>query len=90
MNAVSRRGECRELICIKTKSIIHIDWGNVEVIEGKVYREFISGFGYLKENISDDYTLIEVNGMLWPFPKINFSTLVELRDEKINQLLDGK
>ena len=61
------RGEWAELICLKTRSIIHIDWGNVEVIEGKVYRECLSGFGYLKENISDDYTLIEVNGMLWPF-----------------------
>lgn len=83
------RGEWGELICLETRSIIHIDWGNVEVIEGKVYRECLSGFGFLKENIcKDDCVLIELGGYLWPFPKSYFSTLIELRDNKINQLLD--
>ena len=91
MNIAPLRGVYQELICLKTRSIIHIDWGNIEVFEGKVYRECLSGFGFLKENIcKDDCILIELGGMLWPFDKSNFSTLIELRDEKINQLLDGK
>ena len=91
MNIAPLKGVYQEVICLKTRSIIHIDWGNIEVFEGKVYRECLSGFGFLKENIcKDDYVLIQIGHCLWPFPKSNFSTLIELRDEKINQLLDGK
>ena len=30
--------ECGEFTCIKTKSMIHIDWGNVEIKEGTKYK----------------------------------------------------
>lgn len=91
MNMAPRNGEYEEVICIKSKEIIHIDWGNVEVIKGNTYKNYISGFGYLKENIcSEDHLLVEVGGMLWPFPKKNFSTIIEERDKKINVILDGK
>jgi hypothetical protein len=66
MNIAPRRGEYREVICLKTLSIIHIDWGNIEVFEGQTYRECLSGYGYLKENIcGDNGILIEINGYLW-------------------------
>jgi hypothetical protein len=51
MNIAPQKGEYREVICLKTRSITHVDWGNIEVFEGQSYRECLSGFGYLKENI---------------------------------------
>lgn len=84
MNIAPRNGEYEEVICIKSKEIIHIDWGNVEVIKGNTYRNY-------KENTcDDDNIIIEVGGMLWPFPKKNFSTIIEERDKKINVILDGR
>ncbi len=85
------RGEYKEVICLKNISITHIDcsnWvGNIEVFEGKSYRECLSGFGYLKENIcKDDCILIEINGYLWPFNKKHFGTLRQLREKKLNEL----
>ena len=45
MTTAPSRGEYKEVICLKTISINHIDWGDVEVYEGKFYRECLSGFG---------------------------------------------
>jgi len=88
MNIAPRRGEYREVICLKTLSIIHIDWGNIEVFEGQTYRECLSGYGYLKENIcGDNGILIEINGYLWPFDEIYFITKSELRNTKIDEIL---
>lgn len=90
MNISPRNGEYEDVICLKTRSIISIDFGNIEVIEGQTYRNCLSGYGYLKENISDNnHILIEIGGMLWPFYKKDFATLSELREIKINSLLDG-
>ena len=87
MNIAPIRGEYQEVICLKTRSIIHLDWGNIEVFEGQTYRECLSGYGFLKENIcKDDCVLIEVGGMLWPFDKSNFSTRSELRDIKLTNI----
>jgi len=88
MTTAPSRGEYKEVICLKTISINHIDWGDVEVLEGKFYRECLSGFGYLKENICDDdyCSLIEINGKLWPFDKKHFGTLRELREKKLKDL----
>ena len=87
MNIAPRNGEYEDVICLKTRSIFSMDWGNVEVIEGQIYRNCLTGFGYLKENIcKDDCVLIEVGGMLWPFDKSNFATKSELRDIKITEL----
>ena len=87
MNVAPLRGEYQEVICLKTRSIIHLDWGNIEVFEGQTYRECLSGFGFLKENIcKDDCVLIEVGGMLWPFDKSNFATKSELRDIKLTNI----
>jgi len=86
MNVAPLRGEYREVICLKTRSIIHIDWGNIEVFEGQTYRECLSGL-YLKENIcKDDCVLIEINGCLWPFDKKYFVTKSELRDIKLKNI----
>lgn len=93
MNIAPRNGKYEEVICIKSKEIIHIDWGNVEIIEGKIYKSCTTGTGFLKENLSkknDDILLIELGGMLWPFPKNCFSTIIEERDRKINDILDGR
>ena len=38
MNIAPHRGEYREVICLKTKSIISVDYGNIEIFEGKTYR----------------------------------------------------
>jgi len=54
MNYAPMRGEYKEVICFKNISIIHIDWGNIEVFEGESYRECLSGFGHLRENICKD------------------------------------
>lgn len=87
MNIAPIRGEYQEVICLKTRSIIHIDWGNIEVFEGQTYRECLSGFGFLKENIcKDDCVLIEVGGHLWPFDKKYFVTKSELRDIKLTNI----
>ena len=87
MNVAPLRGEYQEVICLKTRSIIHLDWGNIEVFEGQTYRECLSGYGFLKENIcKDDCVLIEVGGMLWPFDKSNFATKSEIRDIKLTEL----
>ena len=87
MNVAPLRGEYQEVICLKTRSIIHIDWGNIEVFESQTYRECLSGYGFLKENIcKDDCVLIEVGGMLWPFDKSNFATKSEIRDIKLTEL----
>jgi hypothetical protein len=87
MNVAPLRGEYQEVICLKTRSIIHLDWGNIEVFEGQTYRECLSGYGFLKENIcKDDCVLIEVGGMLWPFDKSNFATKSELRDIKLTNI----
>lgn len=87
MNVAPLRGEYQEVICLKTRSIIHLDWGNIEVFEGQTYRECVSGYGYLKENIcKDDCVLIEVGGMLWPFDKSNFATKSDLRDIKLTNI----
>ena len=87
MNTAPLRGEYKEVICFKNISITHIDWGIIEVFEGKSYRECLNGFGYLKENICNgDCTLIEIDGNLWPFDKKHFGTLRELREKKLNEL----
>lgn len=87
MNIAPKRAEYKEVICLKTQSITHIDWGNIEVFEGESYRECLSGFGYLKENIcKDDCSLIEIGGSLWPFDKKHFGTLRELRENKLKEL----
>ena len=87
MNIAPRNGEYEDVICLKTRSIIHLDWGNIEVFEGQTYRECLSGYGFLKENIcKDDCVLIEVGGMLWPFDKSNFATKSELRDIKLTNI----
>ncbi len=87
MNIAPLKGEYREVVCLRTRSITHVDWGNIEVFEGKTYRECLSGFGFLKENIcKDDCVLIEVGGHLWPFNKKDFETLRELRERKLNDL----
>ncbi len=72
-----------EVICIKSKSAIHIDWGNFEVESGKVYKRLV-------EKEESEYFYIKYVWCYMPFPKSNFSTLIELRDDKINQLLDGR
>jgi hypothetical protein len=87
MNTAPLRGEYKEVICLKDISSTYVDWGTVEVYEGKFYRECLSGFGYLKENICDgDCTLIEIDGNLWPFDKKHFGTLRELREKKLKEL----
>jgi hypothetical protein len=86
MNIAPLTGEYKEVICLKTMSVIHIDCGNIEVFEGQTYRECLSGFGYLKENSKDDFALIEIDGYLWPFDKKHFGTLRELREKKLKEL----
>jgi len=89
MNIAPIGGEYKEVICLKTVSINLMDWGTVEVFEGKSYRECLSGFGYLKENICHgDCSLIEIDGYLWAFDKKNFGTLRELREKKLNNILE--
>jgi hypothetical protein len=85
-------GKYEDVICLKNMSIIDIDWGNynsfnIEVIEGKIYRNCLSGFGFLKKNIcNDNQILIEIGGMLWPFLKGNFTTKDKLRDLKLKNI----
>jgi hypothetical protein len=87
MNYAPLRGEYKEVICFKNISIIHIDWGNIEVFEGQSYRECLSGFGHLRENIcKDDCVLIEIDGYLCPFDKKHFGTLREWREKKLKDL----
>ena len=94
MTTAPSRGEYKEVICLKTTSIDYVDRGTVKVHEGKYYKECLSGFGYLKENIckaDPDLTeincvLIEIDGQLWPFDKKHFGTLRELREKKLKEL----
>ena len=88
LNVAPLTGEYQDVICLKSKSIISMDFGNIEVSEGKIYRECLSGYGFLKENIKmENCILIEIKGGLWPFNKNDFATKSELRDIKLNEIL---
>lgn len=75
--------ECGEFTCIKTKSMIHIDWGNVEIKEGTKYKCY---------NLPDEekYFFVNFFTIYFPFPKDHFSYISENRDKKINVILDGE
>lgn len=68
------------VICTKSRSVIHIDWGNFEVEEGKVYKRLVE-----KDN-SSDYSHIRFVWCYMPFSKEDFVTLSEMRDKKITDL----
>jgi hypothetical protein len=73
-----------EVFCLKNMSIIHIDLGNIEVIEGESYQSYIGE--NLEEWSPDNKFLVKVGSFLWPFDKKNFGTLRELRERKLNDL----
>ena len=66
-----------EVICLKSKSILHVDWGNFDVEEGKTYKRLVCG---------SEHSYIKFVWCYMPFPKEDFATLSEIRDKKITDL----
>lgn len=81
---VVKDGLYEEVICLKNRSITHVDLGNVEVKEGESYQSYIGE--YLDEWSPQNGFLIKVGAFLWPFDKKHFGTLRELRERKLNDL----
>lgn len=77
-------GLYEEVFCLKDMSIIHVDWGNVEVKEGEKYQSYIGE--HLEEWSPQNKFLVKVGAFLWPFDKKHFGTLRELRERKLNDL----
>jgi hypothetical protein len=80
MKMTRNTDKVEDVICLKTKSILHVDWGNFEVEEGKSYKRLVE-----KDN-SSDYSYIRFVWCYMPFPKEDFVTLSEMRDKKITGL----
>lgn len=81
---IIKDGLYEEVFCLKDMSIIHVDYGNVEVKEGESYQSYIGE--YLDEWSPQNRFLIKVGAFLWPFDKKNFGTLRQLRERKLNDL----
>jgi hypothetical protein len=79
-----KEGVYEEVFCLKNMSMVHVDWGNVEVKEGESYQSYIGE--YLDEWSPENGFLVKVGTFLWPFNKKNFGTLRELRERKLNDL----
>ena len=77
-------GLYEEVYCLKDMSMIHVDFGTIEVKEGECYHSYI-GEEYLDE-WSPNRFLVKVGEFLWPFNKKHFGTLRELRERKLNDL----
>jgi hypothetical protein len=73
-----------EVFCLKSMSILHVDYGNVEVKEGESYQSYVGE--HLEEWSPQNKFLVKVGAHLWPFNKRNFGTLRELRERKLNDL----
>jgi len=82
---IVKDGLYEEVYCLKDMSMIHIDFGNIEVKEGECYYSFISE-EYLDEWSPQNRFLVKVGAFLWPFNKKHFGTLRELRERKLNDL----
>ena len=78
-------GLYEEVYCLKDMSMIHVDFGNIEVKEGESYHSYISE-EYLDECSPQNRFLVKVGAFLWPFNKKHFGTLRELRERKLNDL----
>ena len=78
-------GLYEEVYCLKDMSMIHVDFGNIEVKEGESYHSYI-GEEYLDEYSPQNRFLVKVGAFLWPFNKKHFGTLRELRERKLNDL----
>ena len=81
---IIKDGLYEEVFCLKDMSIIHVDYGNVEVKEGESYQSYIGE--YFDEWSPQNRFLIKVGAFLWPFDKKNFGTLRQLRERKLNDL----
>ena len=81
---IIKDGLYEEVFCLKDMSIIHVDYGNVEVKEGESYQSYIGE--YFDEWSRQNRFLIKVGAFLWPFDKKNFGTLRQLRERKLNDL----
>ena len=78
-------GLYEEVYCLKDMSMIHVDFGNIEVKEGESYHSYI-GEEYHDEWLPQNRFLIKVGAFLWPFNKKHFGTLRDLRERKLNDL----
>lgn len=82
---IVKDGLYEEVYCLKDMSMIHVDYGNIEVKEGECYYSYISE-EYLDEWSPQNRFLVKVGAFLWPFDKKHFGTLRELRERKLNDL----
>ena len=82
---IVKDGLYEEVYCLKNMSMIHVDFGNIEVKEGECYYSYISE-EYLDEWSPQNRFLVKVGAFLWPFNKKHFGTLIELRERKLNDL----
>lgn len=81
---IEQEGLYEQVFCLKDMSMIHVDFGNVEVKEGEKYQSYIGE--HLEEWSPQNKFLVKVGSFLWSFNKKNFGTLRELRERKLNDL----
>ena len=77
MKMTRQTDKLEEVICIKGRSILHVDWGNFDVEVGKTYKRLVG---------ESEHSYIKFSWCYMPFPKEDFATLSELRDKKITDL----
>ena len=78
------KGLYEEVYCLKDMSMIHVDFGRIDVKEGEFYQSYIGE--YLDDYSPQNGFLIKVGSYLWPFNKKNFEPLRELRERKLKDL----
>ena len=82
---IVKDGLYEEVYCLKDMSMIHVDYGNIEVKEGECYYSYISE-EYLDEWSPQNRFLVKVGAFLWPFDKKHFGTLRELREMRLKNI----
>lgn len=68
-----------DVLCIKDNEFIDHVWGNCSVTEGTWYKA-------IQDKHVDSYLLIKFGNGLCPYKKSNFKSILELRDDKLNDL----
>lgn len=71
-----------KMICIESIEFVDKVWGDCSLIKGKSYKILV------EDNSMDVYYLVEFNGGLCPHQSKYLKTEAQIRDEKINDLLN--
>lgn len=79
-----KNGEWIKMICIESIEFVDIVWGDCSLIKGNSYRILVED----ESRSVDGYYLVEFVGGLCPHQSKYLKTEAQIRDEKINDLLN--